>query len=83
MRVVPLPLRAPSLPPKTERAPVCWLASQAKLDPGSSLNTKLIVAAPPFLTAATLALTATVGAPVSIAIDKGAPAPPLLPAGSR
>jgi hypothetical protein len=76
VRVRPVPVRVPSVPPVTVRS----LAS--KLAPGSSLNVKVMVAASPIFTAPTLLVMASVGASVSMLIDGVVPAPPPLPAAS-
>ena len=80
VRVSPLPLMAPRLPPVTTTSPE--VPFQAKLLPGSSLKVKVIAAVPPALTAATLLVIATVGARVSMLMLGVTPAPPLLPAAS-
>ena len=74
VRVVPVPLMAPKVPPVITRSPE--LPSQAKLDPGSSENVKLILAVSPALSVATLLAMLTVGAKVSIEMLGVTPALP-------
>ena len=76
LRVRPVPLMAPSVPPVVVTSPA------AKLLPGSSLKVKVTVAVSPALTAAVLLVMARVGASVSMLIVGVVPAPPLLPAAS-
>ena len=66
MRIRPLPLMAPRVPPVTTRSPV--LPFQAKLLPGSSLKLKVMVAVSPTLRADLLLVIARVGAWLSMAI---------------
>ena len=65
VRVAPLALIAPSLPPVTTRLPLWVLSSQVKLLSGSSLKTKLISAVSPALRLLALELMAKLGAVVS------------------
>ena len=65
VRVVPLVLIAPRLPPATVMLPLWVLSSQVKLLSGSSLKTKLMVAVWPALSVLTLAPILRVGAFVS------------------
>ena len=65
VRVAPLALIAPSLPPVTTRLPLWVLSSQVKLLSGSSLKAKLISAVSPALRLLALALMAKLGAVVS------------------
>ena len=76
VRVKPLPLIAPKLPLLTTTS------SELKLEPGSSLKVKVIVAVSPALTALTLLVIAKVGARVSMLMLGVVPAPPVLPAAS-
>ena len=78
VRVRPVPLMAPKVPPETTRSPK--LPSQAKLVLGSSENVKVILAVCPALSAARLLVILTVGAKVSIEITGVTPALPELPA---
>ena len=74
VRVTPLPLKAPSVPP------VVTISVPTKLVPGSSLNVKVIVdVSPPFNELAPL-VSVTVGTSVSIETDGVLPALPGLPA---
>ena len=63
VRVRPVPLMAPRVPPVTTTSPV--VPSQAKLEPGSSENVKVILAVSPALSVGTLLEMLTVGAVVS------------------
>ena len=81
LRVRPVPLITPKVPPETARSPV--VPFQAKLVPGSSEKVKVMVAVSPTFSAATLDVIATVGARVSIVIDGEVPAAPVLPAASE
>ena len=63
VRVKPAPLIAPKVPPLTTTSPA--EPSQAKVDPGSSLKVKVMVAVSPAFTALTLLVIASVGARVS------------------
>ena len=76
VRVTPLPLKAPSVPPEV------IISVPTKLVPGSSLNVKVIVAVSPAFRALALLVIATVGASVSMVTVGVVPALPLLPAGS-
>ena len=71
VRVRPLPLIAPSVPPLTATSPV--LPFQANVAPGSSLKVKVTVAVSPVFTAPTLLVIARVGAVVSMTIALLAP----------
>ena len=81
VRVRPVPLIAPKVPPETVKSPT--VPSQAKLVPGSSENVKVIFAVWPIFSVATFEVIATVGASVSIVIVGEAPAEPVLPAASE
>ena len=81
VRVRPVPLIAPRVPPEMVRSPV--VPFQAKLVPGSSEKVKVMVAVSPTLSVATLDVIATVGARVSMVIDGEVPADPVLPAESE
>ena len=74
--VIPVPERAPSVPPAVTISPAINVV------PGSSLKVKVIVAVSPTLTALLSLLIVSVGATVSMAIDGVIPAPPLFPAAS-
>ena len=76
VRVGPLLLIAPSVPP------VKLTSLLTKLEPGSSLKLKVMVAVWPDLSAAVLLVIASVGATVSIAIAGVGAAAPRLPATS-
>ena len=78
VRVKPVPLIAPKVPPVTTTSPV--VPFHANVLPGSSLKVKVMVAVWPALTAVTLLVIASVGATVSMLILGVVPAPPLLPA---
>ena len=80
VRLRPVPLMAPKVPPETSTSPL--KPFQAKLSPGSSLKVKLMVAVSPILSAGLSLLMLRLGARVSREIEGAAPAPPLLPAGS-
>ena len=67
VRVRPLPLMVPSVPPVTTTSPA--VPSQAKLEPGSSLKVKVIGAVCPALSAAAVLLMASAGASVSMVTD--------------
>ena len=75
VRVVPVPLIAPSVPPTSATS------LSSKLAPGFSLNAKLIVAVWPMPSALALLLIASVGATVSTLIAR-LPADPRLPESS-
>ena len=81
VRVSPVPLIAPRVPPETVRSPA--VPFQAKLVPGSSENVNVMVAVSPTFSVATLDVIATVGASVSIVMEGEAPADPVLPATSE
>ncbi len=78
VRVRPVPLMVPKVPPVTIRSPE--LPSHAKLVPGFSENVKVMLAVSPALSAAKLLAMLTVGAKVSIEITGVTPALPKLPA---
>ena len=78
VRVRPVPLMAPKVPPETLRSPA--VPFQAKLVPGSSENVKVMLAVSPALSVATLLATLTVGETLSMAMVGETPAPPVLPA---
>ena len=65
VRLRPVPLMAPSVPPETTTSPL--LPSQVKVSPGSSLKVKVIVAVSPIFRADLLLLMLKVGASVSMA----------------
>ena len=81
VRVRPVPLIAPKVPPETVISPA--VPFQAKLVPGASENVNVMVAVSPIFSAATLDVIATVGARVSIVIEGEVPAAPVLPAASE
>ncbi len=81
VRVSPVPLIAPRVPPEIVRSPV--VPFQAKLDPGSSEKVNVMVAVSPTFNVDTLDVIATVGASVSIVIVGEAPAEPELTAASE
>ena len=81
VRVRPVPLIAPKVPPEIVKSPA--VPFQVKLVPGSSEKVKVIVAVSPAFSAATFEVIATVGASVSIVIDGDKPAEPVLPAASE
>jgi hypothetical protein len=73
VRVVPLPLIAPSVPPV--------VVMSLSVNPvGASLKLKVTVAVSPDLTVETPLVMDNVGASVSMLIDGVVPAPPALPA---
>ena len=78
VRVRPVPLIAPKVPPETVRSPAVPL--QAKLVPGSSEKLKVMLAVSPALSVATLLAMLTVGLRVSMAMLGEMPALPELPA---
>ena len=80
VRVNPVPLMAPKVPPEKFRSPV--VPFQLKLVPGSSLKVKVMVAVSPALKVVFEVVTATEGATVSTLITGVMPAVPLLPAKS-
>ena len=80
VRVNPLPLISPRVPPVTTTSPV--LPFQAKLLPGSSLKVKVMVAISPALRVETSLVIVRVGARVSMLMLGVLPAPPVLPAAS-
>ena len=81
VRVSPVPLIAPRVPPETVRSPV--VPFQAKLVPGSSEKVKVITAVSPTFSVATLDVIATVGVSVSMVMEGDVPADPVLPAESE
>ena len=81
VRVKPVPLITPKVPPETVRSPV--VPFHTKLVPGSSENVNVMVAVSPIFNAATFEVIATVGARVSIVIEGEVPAAPVLPAESK
>ena len=81
VRVSPVPLIAPRVPPETVRSPV--VPFHAKLVPGSSENENVMVAISPIFSAATFDVIETVGASVSIVMDGDKPAEPVFPAASK
>ena len=76
MRVEPVPLNEPRLPP------VVTMSLESKLLPGSSLKLKVMAAVSLALTAVLLLVMASVGATVSIVTAGVRPAKPALPAAS-
>jgi hypothetical protein len=80
VRVSPVPLIAPRVPPEMVRSPV--VPFQAKLVPGSSENVNEIVAVSPTFSAVTFDVMVTVGESVSMVIEGDEPADPVLPAAS-
>jgi len=80
VRVSPVPLITPRVPPEMVRSPV--VPFQAKLVPGSSEKVKVMVEVSPAFSVATLEVIATLGASVSIEIEGEEPAEPVLPAAS-
>ena len=80
VRVSPVPLMAPKVPPEIVKSPT--VPFQAKLVPGSSEKVKVMVAVSPTFSVATFEVIVTVGARVSIVIEGEVPAPPVLPAAS-
>ncbi len=81
VRVSPVPLIAPKVPPETDRSPL--VPFQVKLVPGSSEKVNVIEAVSPTFRVATLDVIATVGATVSMVIDGEAPVEPVLPIASE
>ena len=81
VRVRPVPLIAPRVPPEIVRSPV--VPFQVKLVPGSSENVNVIVAVSPTFSVATLDVIATVGVSVSMVMEGDVPADPVLPAESE
>ncbi len=63
VRVRPEPLMAPSVPPETTTSPVD--PSQVKVEPGSSLKVKVIVAVSPAFSVLALLVIDSVGAVLS------------------
>ena len=78
VRVSPVPLMTPKVPPVTNKSPE--LPSHTKLLPGSSENVKVILAVSLALSVATLLAMLTVGARLSIAMLGVTPPLPKLPA---
>ena len=81
VRVRPVPLIAPKVPPEIVRSPADPF--QAKLVPGSSEKVNVMVAVSPVFSSAKFEVIATVGASVSIVIDGDKPVEPVLPAASE
>ena len=81
VRVSPVPLIAPRVPPEIVRSPA--VPFQVKLDPGSSEKVNVIAADSPTFSAVTFEVIATVGARVSIVMDGDKPAEPVFPAASE
>ena len=81
VRVSPVPLIAPRVPPEMFRSPL--VPFQAKLVPGSSEKVKVIVAVSPTFSTVMFEVIATVGASVSMVIVGEVPAEPELPAASE
>ena len=80
VRVRPVPLMALRVPPETNRSSV--VPFHVKLEPGSSVNVKVMAAVSPALSVDTSEVIVTVGANVSILITGVELAVPLLPAES-
>ena len=80
VRVRPVPLIAPKVPPEIVKSPA--VPFQVKLVPGSSENVNVIVAVSPTFSAVIFDVIATVGARVSMVIEGEVPAAPVLPAAS-
>ena len=81
VRVSPVPLIVPKVPPETVRSPA--VPFQAKLVPGSSENVNVMVAVSPTFSVVTLDVIATVGARVSIVMEDEVLVAPVLPAASE
>ena len=81
VRVSPVPLMTPKVPPETVRSPVDPF--QTKLVTGSSENVNEIVAVSPTFSAVTFYVMVTVGESVSMVIEGDEPADPVLPAASE
>ena len=79
--VRPVPLIAPRVPPETVKSPA--VPFQAKLEPGSSVNVKVMAAVSPDLKVGTSEVIVTLGARVSIEIEGEDPAAPVFPAESE
>ena len=80
VRVRPVPLIAPKVPPETAISPA--VPFHEKLVPGSSETVNVMVAVSPAFKAETFEVTVTVGASVSIVTEGEVPADPVLPAAS-
>jgi hypothetical protein len=80
VRVSPVPLIAPKVPPETVRSPV--VPFQEKLLLGSSEKVKVMVAVSPTFSAVAFDVMVTVGESVSMVIEGDEPADPVLPAAS-
>ena len=80
VRVRPVPLMAPKVPPDTVKSPA--VPFHAKLVLGSSVKVKVMVVVSPTFSADTLDAMVTVGASVSMVIEGEVPAAPVLPAAS-
>ena len=78
VRVRPVPLMAPNVPPVTATSPT--EPFHAKLLPGSSENVKVMSAVSPAFSVETLLAMPTVGANMSMAMLGVVPALPVLPA---
>ena len=81
VRVSPVPLMAPKVPPEIVRSPA--VPFHAKLVPGSSEKVNVMVAVSPTFSVDTLDEMVTVGARVSIVMEGEVPAAPVLPAASE
>ena len=79
--VRPEPLMALKVPPVTAKSPATPF--QAKLEPGSSVNVKVMTAVSPDFKVDTSEVIVTLGARVSIEIEGDEPAGPVLPAASE
>ena len=80
VRVRPVPLMAPNVPPVTAKSPA--VPFQAKLAPGSSVNVKVMAAVSPDFKLETSEVIVTLGASVSIETDGDVPTEPVFPAES-
>ena len=81
VRVSPVPLIAPKVPPDTVKSPA--VPFHAKLVLGSSVKVKVMVAVSPIFNVPTSVEITTVGAAVSMEIEGEVPADPVLPATSE
>jgi hypothetical protein len=81
VRVKPVPLMAPKVPPDTVKSPA--VPFHAKLVLGSSVKVNVMVAVSPIFSDPTSVEITTVGAAVSMEIEGEVPADPVLPATSE
>ena len=79
-RVRPVPLMALRVPPETNRSPV--VPFHVKLDPGSSVNVKVMAAVSPAFKAVTPEEMVTDGERVPMVMEGEVPAEPVLSAAS-